>query len=172
MARTAVIGNSGTGKSWAAGAIIERVLDLDHPENPGETFDLAVHFDYEDEEMGLSDANHDPIFQRFDVDADLAATLDWVSLLANHQRLRVVPDMTPEQARKLLGVICEALMTLCKERVPEATAFLSIDEAHNFIPQSNEDERIHYLMSNGRTTASSTWSSVSAPSRCTPRPSG
>ena len=150
MARIAVIGNSGTGKSWASGAVIERVLDTSHPQNHGETFDLAVHFDYEDEEKGLSDADHDPLFSRFDVDDELAAQIDWVAFLGNHQYVRLVPDMTQEKARELLGAICAALMELCKERVPEASAFLSIDEAHNFIPQSNSDERIHYLMSNGR----------------------
>ena len=45
MARVAVVGQSGTGKSWGAGALIERVLDTNHPKNSGETFDLAVHFD-------------------------------------------------------------------------------------------------------------------------------
>lgn len=150
MARTGVIGNSGTGKSWAAGALIERVLDPNHPKNGGETFDIAVHFDYENEEVGLSDADHDPLFRRLDVDEQAASRIDWLHLLYNHRRLRIVPDMTQAKARELLGVICEAIMTLCKEVVPELTAFLSIDEAHNFIPQSNNDERIHYLMSNGR----------------------
>lgn len=150
MARTGVIGNSGTGKSWGAGAIIERVLDPNHPESPSETFDLAVHFDYEDEEKGLSDSDNDALFKRLDVDAELADQLDWLKVLYNHRRVRVVPDMTQEKARELLGVICEAIMKLCKELAPDLTAFLSIDEAHNFIPQGNNDDRIHYLMSNGR----------------------
>lgn len=150
MARTAVIGNSGTGKSWGAGAIIERVLDPDHPESPGDTFDIAVHFDYEDEERGLSDVDADPIFQRLDVDPELAAEIDWLQLLYNHRRVRVVPDMTMEEATELLGVISGALMKLCKDLVPDLTAFLSIDEAHNFIPQGNNDERVHRLISGGR----------------------
>lgn len=150
MARTAVLGNSGTGKSWGAGALIERVLDPDHPEGSGDTFDLAVHWDYEDEEKGLSDAGNDPLYYRFDVDVELAERIDWLRVLYKYRRIRLVPDMTPEQARELLGVICDRIMTLCKELKPELSAFLSIDEAHNFIPQSNRDERIHYLMSNGR----------------------
>lgn len=150
MARVAVIGNSGTGKSWGAGAIIERVLDTSHPENPGSTFDLAVHFDFEDEEKGLSDAANDPLLQRLDVTPDLAERIDWLKLLYNHRRLRVVPDMTQEEAKELLGVISKAMMKLCKDVVPELTGFLSIDEAHNFIPQGNNDQRVHRLISGGR----------------------
>lgn len=150
MARTAVIGNSGTGKSWGAGALIERVLDPNHPKNAGQTFDIAVHFDYEDEEIGLSDADEDPLFERLDVDRELANRINWLKLLYRHRKVRIVPDMTQEDAKELLGVICQAIMKLCKELAPDLTAFLSIDEAHNFIPQSNGDNRIHYLMSNGR----------------------
>lgn len=145
-----MIGNSGTGKSWGAGAVIERVLDPDHPKNPGKTFDIAVHFDYEDEEKGLCDSEHDPVLQRFDVDEQTAASVDWLKVLFNHRRLRVVPDMSKDDAMELLGVISDALMQLCKKVDPELTGFLSIDEAHNWIPQTNSDERIHYLMSNGR----------------------
>jgi len=152
MARVSVIGNSGTGKSWAAGALIERVLDPDHPEAPPDTFDLAVHFDYEDEEAGLSSAagEHRPIYQRLDVDRDLAGRINWQKMIYHHQRIRLVPDMTPAAARELLGAICEALMALCKHVNPDWSAMLSIDEAHNFIPQQNNDQRVHYLLSNGR----------------------
>lgn len=150
MARLSVIGNSGTGKSYGAGAIIERVLDPDHPENPGKTFDVAVHFDYEDEEKGLSDVEHDPILQRFDVTASKAARIDWPYFLYKHRRVRVVPDMSKAKATELLGVICGAMMDLCRDFEPELTGFLSLDEAHLFIPQSNTDERVHRLISGGR----------------------
>lgn len=150
MARLSVIGNSGTGKSFAAGALIERVLDVDHPKNPGETFDLAVHFDYEDEEKGLSDANHSPLLKRLDVQASQARHIDWKRLIAREPYLRVVPDMTMEEATELLGVISKAIMDLCKKVYPDATGFLSIDEAHNFVPQGNNDQRVHRLISGGR----------------------
>lgn len=150
MARVSVVGNSGTGKSWAAGAIIERILDPDHPQNEGSTFDIAVHFDYEDEERGLSDADHNPLYQRFDVSPDIARKVDWVKVIYNHRKLRVVPDMTVEEATELLGVISYSLMKICKELAPRLTAFLSVDEAHNFIPQGNTDSRIHRLISGGR----------------------
>lgn len=150
MARTGVLGNSGTGKSYGAGALIERVLDPDHPQGTGDTFDIAVHFDYEDEERGLSDAKNDPLYMRLDVDADLAAEIDWTMLLYNHQKVRVVPDMTIAEAKELLGVICYSMMELCKELKPDLTGFLSIDEAHNFIPQGNNDQRVHRLISGGR----------------------
>jgi hypothetical protein len=151
VARTALVGNSGTGKSWAAGALIERTLDPDHPEAGDEAFDLAVHFDYENEERGLSeDGDYQALLKAFEVDAALADRIDWITLLQRHRRIRVVPDMTPGNARELLGVICKSLMEICKQIEPSLSAFLSIDEAHNFIPQSNNDQRVHYLMSNGR----------------------
>lgn len=150
MARVAVLGNSGTGKSWGGGAVIERVLDPNHPDNPGTTFDYAIHFDYEDEEKGLSDADHDPLFRRLDVDPQLASQVDWLKLIYNHRKIRVVPDMTVGEATELLGVLCFSLMKLCKELTPERTAFLSVDEAHNFIPQGNTDQRVHRLISGGR----------------------
>jgi len=150
MARVGVVGNSGTGKSWGAGALIERVLDPEHPKNPGETFDVAVHFDYEDEERGLSDSDHGALLQRLDVTTAQADQIDWLRCLYNHRRIRLIPDMTVEQAQQLLGTICNAMMTLCKDVVPELTGFLSVDEAHNFIAQSNDDQRVHRLISGGR----------------------
>jgi DNA helicase HerA-like ATPase len=152
MARVAVIGNSGTGKSWGSGCLIERVLDPDHPDAPAETFDLAVHFDYEDEEVGLSESGgeFEPLMLRLDVDVARARKINWRKLLLRRRRLRIIPDMTVPAARELLFALSEALMSICKDLHPELTAFLSIDEAHNFIPQEVTDRRIHYLMSNGR----------------------
>lgn len=150
MARICLLGQSGTGKSWAAGAIIERVLDPDHPDNPGTSFDFAVHFDPEDEEIGLSDAANDPLYRRLDVDADLARRLDWKRVLVNHQKIRVVPDMKQEEARELYGAICWAVFTLCKDVIPEATAFISCDEAGQYVTQVGADDRALAVQARGR----------------------
>lgn len=152
MARVAIIGNSGTGKSWAAGSVVERVLDEQHPDNPGTTFDVACYFDWEDEERGLSagDGDHDPLLKRLDVDPDLARRINWLKLLYNHRRVRVVPDMTVEQGQELLGQISHSLMKLCKDAAPNLSGFLGLDEAHNFIPQGNTDQRVHRVISGGR----------------------
>lgn len=150
MARITVIGQSGTGKSYGAGSVIERVLDPSHPDNPGETFDIAIHFDPEDEEVGLSDQDNDPLYQRLDVTAEMAASLDWRKVIYNHRKLRIVPDMREEQMRTVYGDICAAVFTLVKDLAPDLTAFVSCDEAGNIVPQHGADDRVLTLQSRGR----------------------
>lgn len=152
MARIAVIGQSGTGKSWGAGAIIERVLDPDHPDNAGQTFDLAVHFDPEDEEKGLCDRDSDypPLYKTLEVDEALASKLDWMKVIYNHRYVRVVPDMNEEPMAELYGVICGAVFTLCKDVVPELTAFISADEVGQYATQNGTDPRVLRVQSRGR----------------------
>lgn len=150
MARVAVIGQSGTGKSFGAGAVIERILDPNHPDNPGQTFDIAVHFDPEDEEKGLSDADHDPLYRRLDVDAELARNLEWMKVLYNHRRIRVVPDMTDDAKAELYGVICGAVFELCKDVVPDLTALVSGDEIGSYVTQTSADKRVLTVQTRGR----------------------
>lgn len=142
MARINVIGASGTGKSHYAGKLLEQVV----PE-----FDLAVHFDIEDEEVGLSDANHDPIYKTLEVSPELASRLDWIKVLANHRKIRVVPDgMTQEERQELYAVLCHVVMRICKDAKPEWTAFVSCDEAHNIVNQHAFDTRCERMITGGR----------------------
>lgn len=150
MARIGVIGQSGTGKSWAGGALLERVLDTQHPENAGETFDIAVHFDPEDEERGLADVDHRPLYKTLHVDADLAGRLDWLKVIYNHRKIRVVPDMVEEQMAELYGVICGAVFQLVKDVAPDLTAFVSGDEAGQYVTQNGADKRVLTLTTRGR----------------------
>lgn len=150
MARVGVIGQSGTGKSYAAGALLERILDPDHPDHPGKTFDLAVHFDPEDEETGLSDAENRPLYKRLDVDKQTAEAIDWQRLILKHRRLRVVPDMLEEDARELLGVLCGAMFALCKDHESDPTGFVSSDEAGNYVTQTGADKRVLTAQTRGR----------------------
>lgn len=142
MARINVIGQSGTGKSYYAGKLLEQAV----PE-----FDLAVHFDIEDEEVGLSDANHDPIYQTLSVDPELAGELNWMKVVANHKKIRVVPEgMTVDEMRELYAVLCGVVMRLCEKVVPEWSAFVSCDEAHNIITQTDFDQRVERMVTGGR----------------------
>lgn len=152
MARVAVIGQSGTGKSYGAGAVIERILDPNHPRNPGETFDYAVLFDPEDEEQGLCDTRgrHDPLFQRLEVDHETAQKLDWRKVLYNHRRIRVDPDMTEEAMEDVYGAICGAAFELCKDLTPDKTALVCGDEVGQYASQHSADERVLTLQSRGR----------------------
>lgn len=150
MARIVVIGQSGTGKSYGAGALIERVLDPEHPANGGQTFDIGIHFDYEDEERGLSDSTCDPLYQRFDVDLALANRVSWLKVIDNHRYLRIVPDMTVEEATKLYGVIAQAVMKICKDLAPELTAFVSCDEAGELCKQHSTPKAVLRMVTGGR----------------------
>lgn len=152
MARIVVIGQSGTGKSWGAGALIERVLDPQHPGNSGDTFDIAIHFDPEDEEVGLSAADGDrkPLYRRLDVDTGLASRLDWLKTIYNHRRLRIVPDMDEPEMREFYGVICGAVFTLVKDVAPDLTAYVSCDEAGQLVTQHGADPRVTTLQTRGR----------------------
>lgn len=150
MARLSIIGQSGTGKSWAGGALIERVLDPQHPDHPGETFDLAAHFDPEDEEIGLSDADNRPLYKRLDVDVETARSLDWKRVLLKHRRIRVVPDMTVEDGQKLLGTLSGAMFDLCKNHRANPNGFLSSDEVGTYATQTGIDKRVLIAQTRGR----------------------
>ena len=151
MARLTILGQSGTGKSWAGGALIERIMDPEHPENAGtESFDLAVHFDPEDEERGLSDAAHDPLYRRLDVDTELAEKIHWMKAVYNHRRIRVVPDMMESEQRELFGAICGAVFTLVKDVAPDLTALVSCDESGQIVTQNGADSRAFKAQTRGR----------------------
>ena len=142
MGRVTVLGMSGSGKSYYAGYLLEQSI----PE-----FDVAVHMDIEDEEGGLSDADHDPLLQTLTLDRKTAHSLDWVRVLYNHQKVRVVPDdLTYEEVRTLFAGICRATMRLCKDLKPELTAFVSCDEAHNILTEHKFPEPVERAITGGR----------------------
>ena len=137
-----MIGQSGTGKSYYTGALLEQTVP---------SFDIAVHYDIEDEERGLSDAHNDPIYKTLHVTPDQARNINWLKVLANHRKLRVVPeDMTVAEMQELYAVICHCVLKLCKELVPQWTGFVSCDEAHNLVPQNGFDKRVERLITGGR----------------------
>jgi hypothetical protein len=78
MARVVVLGRSGTGKSYYTGYLLEQTV----PE-----FNLAVHDDIEDEEIGLSDRNHDQLYRTLRVDEELARHLNWKQVITGHRKL-------------------------------------------------------------------------------------
>lgn len=142
MARVTLLGRSGTGKSYYAGYLLEQVVP---------DFFYAVHFDIEDEEKGLSDSDHDPLYKTLYVDQETAAAISWVKVIHNHRKIRVVPEgLTTEEQREVYAQICDAVMALCKEANPDATAFVSCDEAHNIVKQAAFDERVERMITGGR----------------------
>lgn len=142
MARIVVLGRSGSGKSYYSGFLLEQSV----PE-----FKYAVHFDREDEEKGLSDANHDPLYRTLYVDPERYQSLNFLKVLYRHRKIRVVPEgLTTDEERDLFGLLCQAAMTLCQEADPDGTCFMSVDEAHTLIPNAGMDDRVERLITGGR----------------------
>lgn len=140
MARVVVLGRSGTGKSYYTGYLLEQTV----PE-----FTLAVHYDIEDEEIGLSDRNHDPLYRTVRVDEKLAREVDWKRVITRHRKVRVVPiGLTEAEMRALYAGICSVVMDACRGR--DATAFVSCDEAHNILKQSNFPTPCERMITGGR----------------------
>lgn len=140
MARVVVLGRSGTGKSYYTGSLLEQTVPM---------FGLACHFDIEDEEIGLSDRNHDPLYLTVSVDREKAGRLDWRRVLIKHRKIRVVPeDLTEDEQRALYAEICRQVMRLGKQT--DATAFVSCDEAHNVLRQNDLPKECERLITGGR----------------------
>lgn len=144
MARVSVIGASGTGKSYYTGALLEdRVPD----------FDIAVHFDLEDEEGGLS-VEDNALYGTLVVDKERFESIDWPKCLFNHRRVRVVPDaLDDEEIAELYGRISAAAMALCKDlEIDEApdSALVSCDEAHQVLDKNKLDSRVNRMQTGGR----------------------
>lgn len=140
MARVVVLGRSGTGKSYYTGYLLEQTV----PE-----FDIAIHYDIEDEEIGLSDRHRDPLYRTLRVDEELVRKLDWRRVIIRHRKIRVVPiGLTEVEMRALYAGICRVVIEVCRGRA--ATAFVSCDEAHNILKQSNFPTACERLITGGR----------------------
>lgn len=141
MARVVVIGQSGTGKSYYTGFLLEITVPA---------FDIAVHYDIENEEPGLSHKTYNPIYSTLEPTPKTAKHTDWPRFIGTYRKLRVVPDsMTEDQRRTLYAVICQSIMALCKSN-RNVSAFISCDEAHNLVPQHAFDNRVERLITGGR----------------------
>jgi hypothetical protein len=149
MARKAIFGRSGAGKSWYGGHYLEEIVPK---------FDYAVHFDIEDEERGLS-RPQDSIFKTFYVDKEFAnrevdyqgRVMPLVSaVVLENKKVRVVPDgLTPTEQRGLFAELAGLSMEIGKT---EANFHLSADEAHQVVPDVADDldERVIRMLTGGR----------------------
>lgn len=150
MARMVMLGQSGTGKSYGQGCLLERALDPSHPDNGGETFDMAVHFDPEDEERGLSDPDNNPLFATLNVDVKDARRINWAVLIAGRERVRVVPDMRTGHSRQLFGVIAQACFKIAKDHLPNRSILLSCDESGDIVTQNGAADAALEVQTRGR----------------------
>jgi hypothetical protein len=143
VARTVILGKSGTGKSWKLGQYLESTVPH---------FTYGLHFDIEDEETGLAvEADGEPpVFQTLIIDRDAyEGEFNIPQTLANNPKVRVVPDgLTKEEMQDLFGICCAVAMKLAEH--PDVTYHLSVDEAHVVMPMGSLDPRIDRALSGGR----------------------
>lgn len=149
MARTLVFGRSGVGKSWFLGWLLEQSIPR---------FEYSVHFDIEDEEMGLSDPDN-PLLHTFYVDEEFMSkeveyedrVMPFTSaVVIENNHVRLVPDgLTREEQKELFAELSDLAMSLGKAG---ANVLLSADEAHNIVPDSGDglDDRTERMLTGGR----------------------
>lgn len=148
MARTGIFGRSGVGKSYFFGNTLEETV----PE-----FDYAVHFDIEDEEIGMS-MKGQSLFKSFYVDRNYAnkvveyegKELPLVqAVVLEERKVRVIPDgLTEDEQRELFELVCEVAMEVGKQG---KTMHLSADEAHIFVPEGQDlPDSVERVLTGGR----------------------
>ena len=71
-------------------------------------------------------------------------------MIWRYGQVRVVPDMNKGETRHLYGVICGAVFRIVKDLKPDATAFVSCDEAGQFVKQNNHHPDVLELQTRGR----------------------
>ena len=141
MARMVILGASGSGKSWYAGAVLE---------DSAPTFDYAIHFDPEDEEVALSAAEYDPIYTKLKIDKQAYETMNLGKVISRNKKVRVVPEgLTGEEMEDLYGQLCAIAMKLAKD-LGAGSVLVSCDEAHNVVHEGSLDERVERLVTGGR----------------------
>lgn len=145
MARMIVLGASGSGKSWYAGAVLEQAAPQ---------FDYAIHFDPEDEEVALSApakaTGYPPLYRRLPVSPATYQRLNLLKAVHRNERVRVVPEgLTTDEMSDLYGICAAVAMKLAKD-MNAGTVLVSCDEAHNVVHEGSLDERIERLVTGGR----------------------
>lgn len=141
MARMVILGASGSGKSWYAGAMLEAALPH---------FDYGIHFDPENEEIGLSAEKYDPLYRTLPVNKERYQRLNFLSVIRKNKRVRVVPEgLTTEEMEDLYGILCAVAMKLSKD-LNLGSILVSCDEAHNVVHEGALDERVERLVTGGR----------------------
>lgn len=143
MARTLCAGSAGNGKSWELGRYLENVV----PE-----FDYGVHFDPEDEEVGLAAEGKNgepPVYKTLYVDQRaLAGEWDIPATIRQERKLRIVPDgLNQDQTIHLLALCCKTAMQITNQ---EPNFHLSVDEAHTVMPKGKVHSHISRLLTGGR----------------------
>jgi len=148
MARTGIFGRSGTGKSYFFGSVLEDTVP---------DFDYAVHFDIEDEEIGMS-LKGEPLFKSFYIDQGYAnQVVDYQgrqipliqAIVLEERKVRVIPDgLKEDEIRELFRHVSKLSMEIGKQG---KTAHISADEAHMYVPDDEElPDAVERMITGGR----------------------
>ena len=164
MARVAIFGMSGSGKSWYTG---KKIADILEPEDEEDEFEHAIHYDLEDEERGLS-LEGDALLKTFEVDADtlrkqividdddppsyipeeeledgpVIYLVKWV--IYKNKYVRVVPTGLTDDEQVVLSEMCaDAAMTA-------GDCHFSMDEAHEIAQNGVIGRRLKRVITGGR----------------------
>jgi len=145
VARMIILGTSGSGKSWYAGAVLEDAVPK---------FDYAIHFDPEDEEVALSapkaQTGYQPLYRRLEIDYQTYQQMNLLKVVHRNKRVRIVPQgLTTEEMEDLYGICCAVAMKLAKD-MNAGSVLVSCDEAHKVVGEGSLDERVERLATGGR----------------------
>lgn len=164
MARTVEFGRSGSGKSWYLGCCLEDIVPQ---------FSLAVHFDIEDEEQGLS-RQEDGVFTSFYLDEEFFNTVVEYegrempmlqAVILKNRHVRVVPDgLTRNEMREAFAQICHLAMDVT-DNGNDVNFHVSADEAHQVLPDVGDDldQRIVRMLTGGRKQGVEYWFATQRP---------
>jgi hypothetical protein len=165
MARVAILGQSGSGKSWFTGQKIGEILDPD--DDDADQFEYAVHCDLEDEEQGLSLAE-DPLLKTFECDKHLLRQLVVVNpenppsyipdeeladgpamalpkwVLYRNKYVRVVPDGLDDAEQVIL------VEMMADAALKTGDCHFSLDEAHLVASTHKIGDKLSRLVTGGR----------------------
>lgn len=164
MARVAIFGKSGSGKSWYTG---KKLTDILEPDDEDEEFEFAIHYDLEDEERGLSQEGN-ALLKTYNIDAEeLQAQVvvdpddppEYVPdeeledggliykpamVFYKNKYVRVVPiGLTDDERVALAEILADAAMKA-------GDTHFSMDEAHVIVQTGVIGDKLKRLITGGR----------------------
>lgn len=139
--RTVILGIAGTGKSYVAGEVIEDCVP---------DFEAAIHYDIQDEEIGLS--IEDGLFTSLYVDREMYENgIPLLDAVKKYKYIRVVPEgLDEEEQIEIAGQIADFATHFGHQTGPDTGIFISMDEAHEIAPEGQLDGRISRMVTGGR----------------------
>lgn len=141
MARVAGLGRSGTGKSWYAGYLMERVIP---------DFDCAIVLDLEGEEKAFCHKTDEykPILKSLYLDKAMLEEIDLYEEIKKNRKVRIEPDsLTSSEQRELFDNLAKIAMRLGRDG---NSVYVACDEGHVVAPNNAIPEGTERMVTGGR----------------------